>query len=387
MSDLDVQSSRPRLPLLCSIVAVAVLLASMLSCSLGQSVVEQSGGSGPTATKTPRPTFTPLPGASVAPESGGSQIRGALPPGVTAIVPSTLGGNEGDVTASESQAAGDQGSTSLVLFATPTPLPTSPLAPTATLGPTALPTGDVETNRPTPEAGPRALPTPYVVVSASTLVGRKGPANTFAAVGQVASGTELMILGRTSDELWWQVCCVANQPAWVPAAQVSAKGPLGSIPVLTPLPTPVPTRPPPKPAPTLTPLPGPTPMPPFDVARGPEFPWKEDNGQLTVWVKVYEGEDPYERALGGFILKVFRDGVDVSATAQSRGDAPFDEIDPKAGIYPYNLKYQLAGASEADWQIYLATPDGTRVSPITEFTTKGDSYRNLVVYIAYWKAR
>jgi len=387
MSELYGQPARPRLRFWCSVVAVAALLASTLSCSLGPSVVRQSAGVGPTATKTPRPTFTPLPGAPVAPESGGGQIRGALPPGVTAIAPTTPGGNEGEVAASGTRAAGDQGSTSLILFATPTPLPTVPLGPTATLGPTPLPTSDVETNRPTPGAGPRALPTPYVVVSASTLTGRKGPANTFASVGQVASGTELMILGRTPDGLWWQVCCVANQPVWVPAAQVSAKGPLDSVPVLMPPPTPAPTLPPPRPAPTLTPTPGPTPMPPFDVARGPEFPWKEDNGQLTVWVKVYEGLDPYERALGGFILKVFRDDVDVSVTTQSRGDAPFDRIDPKIGIYPYNLKYQLAGASEADWQIYLATPDGTRVSPITKFTTKGDSYRNLVVYIAYWKAR
>jgi hypothetical protein len=47
----------------------------------------------------------------------------------------------------------------------------------------------------------------------------------------------------------------------------------------------------------------------------------------------------------------------------------------------------MVDAGEADWQIYLATPDGNRVSSITRFTTLGDSYRNLVAYIAYLRAR
>jgi hypothetical protein len=54
---------------------------------------------------------------------------------------------------------------------------------------------------------------------------------------------------------------------------------------------------------------------------------------------------------------------------------------------PYNLKFEMNNAGEAKWRIYLAKPDGYRVSPISEFTTLGDSYRNLVVYIAYRLAR
>jgi hypothetical protein len=385
MSEIRMRSSASPRRWLGGLAVVVALLTASLACSLGQALVDQPAP-GPTATKTRVPTFTPLPGAATAQSGGAEQVRGALPPGVTAIVPSGPMAGGSSATLSGGASSGE-GTTGLVLFATLTPPATVAIAATATLGPTPLPTGDVETNRPTREAGPRALPTPYVVVSAATLSGRRGPATTFASVGKVASGDELMILGQVPGGQWWLVCCVSNQPVWVPATDVNAKGPLDAIPVLTPAPTPAPPPPAPRPLPSLTPLPSPTPMPPFDVARGPEFPWKEDNGQLTVWVKVFEGQAPYEVALGGYVLKVLRDGVDVSATDQSRGDAPFDHIDPKTSIYPYNLKYQLPGASEADWQIYLATPDGTRVSPITKFTTKGDSYRNLVVYIAYWKAR
>jgi hypothetical protein len=154
--------------------------------------------------------------------------------------------------------------------------------------------------------------------------------------------------------------------------------------VLTPPATPVPPTAPP---PTLTPSPSPTRLPPFDVARGPEFPIKRDNGVLTIWVKVYQGLSPYEKPLAGYVLKVFRDGVDVSDGQQSfGGDMPFNNSKPE-GSYNYNLKFEMDNAGEARWQIYLAKPDGYRVSPIREFTTLGDSYRNLVVFIAYWLAR
>ena len=130
-----------------------------------------------------------------------------------------------------------------------------------------------------------------------------------------------------------------------------------------------------------------TPLPPFDIARGPEFPIRRDNGLMTIWVKVYEGPPDNQRPLGGYILNVFRDGVDISDKLQSFGDRPFDKTSPVEGNYDYNLKFEMYDAGEADWEIYLARPGGFRVSPVTKFTTKGDSYRNLVVYIAYLLAR
>jgi hypothetical protein len=301
-----------------------------------------------------------------------------LPPGVSVAIPEA--GNTTTPTATPSAGGGV---TSLVLFATETPPPRPTAAPTATAEPTATATPDSETNRPTRQSGPRPLPTPYVVANEDAVSVRKGPGTTFPLLGEIAKGTELMILARTPAGDWWQVCCVANQPAWVAANLVTALGPLDGIPVLTPPATPAPTSTPP---PTITPSVTPTRLPPFDVARGPEFPIKRDNGILTIWVKVYEGLTPYEKALGGYVLKVFRDDVDVSDGKQSFGNAPFYNTRPE-GNYDYNLKFEMNNASEARWRIYLAKPDGTRVSPVREFTTLGDSYRNLVVFIAYWLAR
>jgi hypothetical protein len=369
------------------LIALMMLVLATLSCSVGQALVGEPSPA-PTATKTPRPTFTPLPDILTPSPTPRLAVRGALPPGVTAQPPTddrTGGGMATDAIALALEY--QRGSTSVVLIATETPAPSATPGPTAAPSSTAPPTSDVETNRPTRAAGPRALPTPYAVVNAATLIGRRLPGKTFERLGQAVKGDELMILARTPDSDWWQVCCLANQPVWVPADQVTARGPLESLPVLTPPPTPPPT---PRPLPPPTPLPTATRLPPFDVARGPEFPYPVDDGRMTIWAKVYEGLEPYEKPLPGYVLKIFRDGVDISSPQHSAGDQDFNKIyqtgrtDP---VYEYNLKFEMPDAGEADWEIYLAKPDGYRVSEIKKFTTKGDSYRSLVLYIAYWLAR
>jgi hypothetical protein len=366
------------------LVAILLLALASLACSVGETLVGRSEGAVPTPTKTPRPTFTPLPTLFAAAPTAASGVRGALPPGVTvqpprveeALVPIT-----GSATISGTQGSGADGAINIVLYATETP-PPSPTAEPA--GPTAEPTQDVETNRPTREGGPRPLPTPYAIVKSATINGRRGPGATFERIGQAKKGDELMIIGRTPDGAWWQVCCLANQPVWVSADLVEAKGPVDTTPLLTPAPTPVP---PPPAAPQPTATPAPTPMPPFDIARGPEFPIKRDTGTMTMWVQVYEGPLDNQHPVGGYQLKVFRDGVDVTQNAVSFDDRNFDETNPQEGEFKYNLKFEMPNAGEADWKIYLARPGGFRMSPVSEFTTKGDSYRNQVVYVAYVLAR
>jgi hypothetical protein len=367
------------------VLALAALLALVsLSCSVGQALVERTGGAPPTPTKTPRPTFTPLPAAltpladaQAAPEV---IVRGTLPPGVTAQAPTPAAAAGAAISGS---VPGGSGSTSLTIYATDTPLPSPTPGPDQ---PTPEPTGDFETNRPTREAGPRPLPTPYVVVNSATLNGRRGPGTTYERIGQAKKGEKLMILAQSEDGGWFQVCCMANQPVWVSAELVTEMGAAETVGVATAAPTPFPTQPvfrAPQPTPTITP----TPAPPFDIARGPEFPIQRDNGTLTIWSKVYEGPSDNEHPLGGYILKVFRNGVDVSDNQQSFTDADFEKTALSEGALAYNLKFEMPNAGEADWEMYLARPGGFRVSPVTKFTTQGDSYRNLVVYIAYWLAR
>lgn len=362
---------------------IALLALTGLACSVGELLVGRSQAIVPTPTKTPRPTFTPLPGALVPLPTSTAGIRGVLPPGVTVEAPNPSQPDVGD--AGSSVTPGVQisgiGSVSIVIYATETSAPSPTPEP---LGPTSTPTPDVETNRPQRQSGPRPLPTPYVIVKSATLNGRRGPATTFERIGQAEKGAELMIMARTADSSWWQVCCMANQPVWVSAELVEAKGPVESVPIVDSPPTPAPPPPPaPRPTATITP----TPLPPFDIARGPEFPIQRDTGIMTIWTRVYQGPSDNQSPLPGYILKVFRDGVDVTQNVQSFGDRAFDKTSATEGALEYNLKFELNNAGEADWQIYLARPGGFRMSPVTDFTTKGDSYRNQVVYIAYRLAR
>jgi hypothetical protein len=377
---------RPSLGLI--FVAGALLCLASLACSVGETLVGQTDA-GPTPTKTKQPTFTPLPGAREI-LTPAALVRGELPPGVTVEAPGGVPGASGPFsgTLSLTPAAGG-GNTALLLYATPTGPPSPTPEPTVTPGPTPLPTIDVETNRPTREAGPRAVPTPYVVVNAATVVGRRGPAVSFERLGEAAKGAELMLMARTTDSKWWQVCCLANQPAWVSADLVTAKGPVDAVPAMTPPPTP---KPAPRPAPTATPPPSPTPLPPFDIARGPERYVLRDDGRFILRAKIFEGKSPSEKLLPGYIVKVFRDGVDVTSLNEASGYLTSrDLVDytsfGNAGNYEYNYKFEMANGGEADWEVYLARPDGYPLSLSTKFTTKGDLYRNLEVYMAYWLAR
>ncbi len=358
-----------------ALLAVALLALILVACSAGSGFESRAAA---TPTKTRRPTFTPLPGALT--PAGGLVVRGTLPPGVTVEATTAAGTNQGSGSVT--------GETSLLLFATDTPTP----SPT----PTARPATVTPIERSAASAANQ--PTPFVVVKPANLNGRRGPGTNYDRVGQAKQGAQLFILGRTADNAWYQVCCLANQPVWVAADQVDVKNEAKNAPVLTPPPTAIPVPPTPRPAPVAQqprtgqsplPTPGPvgTPLPPFDIARGPEFPIRRDDGRMTIWVKVYEGPADNQSPLGGYILKVSRDGVDISDNIQSFGDRPFDKTAPVEGGYEYNLKFEKYEAGEADWEIYLARPGGFRVSPVTKFTTKGDSYRNLVVYIAYFLAR
>lgn len=268
----------------------------------------------------------------------------------------------------------------LSLRATQSAAATLTAAPTLTSTPTATPS-------PTPTLTPSAtpVPTPFAIVRAPVVEAWRGPATTYESLGRASEGQVLVVLGHSADDAWLWVCCIANQPGWVPNQGLLVVNPLAVAPILTPPPSPTvaptPTRRPP-PTPTLTPL------PPFDIARGPEFPAQVANDLLTIYVKVYQGPPDAECALPGFKLKVLRNDIDVSQDATSRGaTCAFDSTGPTLGNYLYNLKFEMPAAGEAEWTLFLADASGVPVSPPTTFSTAGTRSRNLVVFIAYFLAR
>jgi hypothetical protein len=117
---------------------------------------------------------------------------------------------------------------------TVTPIPPTPLPPTAiptqTLVPTAVPTQTVSQPTPTQETAlppPTATsipasPTapPVVVVEAEVIAGvtinvRQGPGRTFPPLAALPPGTVVQVIGRNADGLWLQVRLADEREGWV----------------------------------------------------------------------------------------------------------------------------------------------------------------------------
>lgn len=292
-----------------TLLAVAIALAS---CAGGL-----SQGPAPTrvpsALKTKRPTFTPTP---------------LVPPTATPVPP--------------------------------TPMPTAE-PPTAT--PEAPPTATPVPPTPTPE------PNPVVQVAVETLNVREGPGTEYPRIGQVRQGDRLQVIARSPGGDWYLICCVGGKQGWVLAQHVRlVEGTTAAIPVATAIPpTPVP-RPTdtPAPPPTATPVPA-TPTPVYPFAAREVTGYAYDKPYLTVKGKIWDQKT--EKALAGYRLKVFRNGVDAGLSEVSRPGFS-DATCPGCGDNRMiNVKYEYNPAGDAEWEIYVIDANGVRVSDSLRFTT------------------
>jgi hypothetical protein len=91
---------------------------------------------------------------------------------------------------------------------------------------------------------------------------RSGPGTYFERVGQARPGEVFQVVGRDAASDWWQLCCVAGEPAWISASLVETSGPVervAQVEVAPPTVTPSPAPPPPTPTPhACAYAPGPT---------------------------------------------------------------------------------------------------------------------------------
>lgn len=111
---------------------------------------------------------------------------------------------------------------------------------------------------------------PTILVGASNVNLRAGPGTGHPIVGQAEANRRYPIVGKTSDNGWWQVA-VSGKNAWVAASVVTTAGPLTAIPVSQSIPTPPPSPP------TAVPV-----ALPKTVPLGQEYP-------TTLWgLKLYD---------------------------------------------------------------------------------------------------
>ncbi|MEA3336407.1 MAG: SH3 domain-containing protein [Chloroflexota bacterium] len=92
---------------------------------------------------------------------------------------------------------------------------------------------------------PIATPTPFIEVEAESVAVWFGPGTAYEKMGDLPTGTQLAIVGRSEAWDWWQVCCHNDQTVWVQRDQVTGRGGLEAIAMATGIPEP----------PTATPVP------------------------------------------------------------------------------------------------------------------------------------
>ncbi|MGC8838788.1 MAG: SH3 domain-containing protein [Anaerolineae bacterium] len=253
--------------------------------------------------------------------------------------------------------------------ATPVPATPTPTAEPPTATPVAPPTATPVPATPTPE------PSPVVQVAVETLNVRQGPGTEYPRIGQVRQGDRLQVLARSPAGEWYLICCVGGQQGWVAVAYVRlVEGTTAAIPIATAIPpTPVP-RPTdtPAPPPTATSVPAtPTPVYPFVAREVTGYPY--DKPYLTIKGKIWN--DKTQKALAGYRLKVFRNGMDAGLSEVSWpgfSDATCPDCGDNRKI---NVKYEYNPAGDAEWEVYLIDENGTRVSESVRFTTSSANPR------------
>jgi hypothetical protein len=157
------------------------------------------------------------------------------------------------------------------------------------------------------------------------------------------------------------------------------------VPTLTPSATPVPTDtplPPPTPVPTNTPVPLPTPTPgPPTPTPAPAYPFMvAEQGNRTFQKTTYHVINIYVAAvtannvpIGG--LKVVGDHVPTGAHAESGlSDWNWSVVNclDCSYIKQGNIKFEPDTFSDGVWNIYLADPNGTQLSPVVPLPYSAD---------------
>ena len=274
---------------------ILLLTLASLGCSVGELIARRSPVAA-TPTRTPRPTWTPVPGALVvaSPTLDLTRFPGVTMPTEPPPTPQVLvpgGGGQIFVPQPGPGAPAVQTVVVIIVTATPVPSPTpTPGPPTATPPPT--PTPGPPTATPTVTGTP--LPPVVVAVKTDNANVRQGPGVGYPLVAKLAKGTDITVVGRNPAGTWWKVCCVNGVDVWIADQAVTVTGPVWTVPEDANIPPPPPTAIPPP-----TPLPTPTYSWPMRLEGLPqEYPHGQN--YFRVDSVIYNGQTP----LWGYKLRI-----------------------------------------------------------------------------------
>jgi hypothetical protein len=250
-----------------------VLSVGAVGCSATQLLAGQSAAT-VTPTRTPRPTWTPVPGRALVatPTLDATRFPGVVLPTAPPSTPLVLIPGSGQTIFLPQPAGGGPAvQTVVVIIVTATPVPTAtpppgPFVPPIKPTPTPLP-GPTLTPSATPLPTNTPLP-PVKVITKEQANVRQGPGVAYPVVTKLEAETEVTVVGRNQAGDWWKICCVNGADVWISDALVRVEGPLWTVAEvlnLPPTPAPLPTT-----APSPTPAPSPTYAWTFRVEGTPE---------------------------------------------------------------------------------------------------------------------
>jgi len=288
--------------------AFLTVLLLVTACASGRADVPA------TPTRTPKPTFTPVP-VSAAPGSGvqpGQTTASAQP--TVAVIP-------------------------------PTPTPEPP-----------TPTPEPPTPTPTPK--------PFAVVNADRLNVRAGPDTAFTRLTQIQRGERYRILASNPDRTWWMIRLKDDSKGWVYGELVTVEGPVEGVRVAKNIPTPPPT-PTPRPRPTATPVPPtPTPAPRYTFNKALLQNCAPNAGVTYVNGTVYYKQSP---ANGYWVAFSYAPDGPIVAKVMTGPHEGYPNWND--GFYSHILKSD--GPREGDWYFWIVDETGKRISEIAYVHTDG----------------
>ncbi|MDQ1301727.1 MAG: hypothetical protein QG637_1649, partial [Chloroflexota bacterium] len=213
---------------------IGVLLAlsvGVVGCSATQLLAGQSSAT-VTPTRTPRPTWTSVPGRVLVatPTLDTTRFPGVTLPTAPPATPLVWAPGSGQPIFLPQPAGGGPAVQTVVVIivtATPPPTRTPPPAPFVTVAkPTVTPTPGPPTPTPLPTSTP--LPPVYVVTKEQANV-RQGPGVAYPVVTKLDAETKVTVVGRNQAGDWWKVCCVNGADVWVTDSLVRVEGPLWTV--------------------------------------------------------------------------------------------------------------------------------------------------------------
>ena len=111
--------------------------------------------------------------------------------------------------------------------------PTLESAPATATPVTEAAEGGTPTANPEPPAAAETEETgPIAVIAAEQLNLRLAPSAEAIVMGLGIQGDRFPIVGRDSEGLWLQACCVADEPVWLSSGFVTVTGSLENVPIV-----------------------------------------------------------------------------------------------------------------------------------------------------------